>query len=46
MESKVAAAYSEIQNLRDTSAQTNASEEDLRELEVQWEEIQKTISER
>ncbi|GAA6103692.1 nesprin-2 [Tachysurus ichikawai] len=42
---KLAAVRSDIQSLRDTSAQTSTSEEGLRELEVQWEEIHKTLSE-
>lgn len=46
IESKLAAVCSDIQNLRDTSAQMNTSEEGLRELEVQWEDIHKTLSER
>lgn len=46
MESKLAAVHSDIRNLRDTSAQANTSEEGFRELEDQWEEIHKTLSER
>lgn len=46
IESKLAAVHSDIQNLRDTSAHTNTSEEGLRALEVQWEEIHKTLSEK
>ncbi|KAK2864041.1 hypothetical protein Q7C36_003195 [Tachysurus vachellii] len=42
---KLAAVRSDIQSLRDASAQTSTSEEGLRELEVQWEEIHKTLSE-
>lgn len=46
IESKLAAVHSDIQNLRDISAQTNTSEEGLRALELQWEEIHKTLSDR
>ncbi|XP_062858585.1 nesprin-2a [Trichomycterus rosablanca] len=45
MESKLTAVHSDIQNLRDKFAQTNISEEVFRELEAQWQEIHKALSE-
>lgn len=46
MECTLAAVHSDIQNLQGISAQTRISEEGLGDLEVQWQVIHKTLSER
>ncbi|XP_051511030.1 LOW QUALITY PROTEIN: nesprin-2-like [Myxocyprinus asiaticus] len=45
MESKLVALRSEIRDLRDTHAQTNASDTGLSELQTQWEDAHRAITE-
>lgn len=46
MENKLVALRSEIQNLRDTCAQTSTSDTGLSELQTEWENAHRAVTER